>query len=88
MAGDEKGSVSLKMAYLKGRIKDVPWDRYLPCYMKKSQSETEMLHSLYISKGNCFEFVLQLLRPLMGQGEGKKTQHAPAALITASLTLC
>lgn len=39
VAGDEKGSVSFEMAYLKGRIKDVPWDRYLPCYMKKSQSE-------------------------------------------------
>lgn len=73
MADNEKGSVSLKMVYLKGRIKGVPWDKYLPCYVKKSQSQTEMLCSLYISKGDCFDFVLQLLRALMGQGEGKKT---------------
>lgn len=48
VAGDEKGSVSLKMAYLKGRIKDVPWDRYLPCYMKKNQSEIAL--TLYFKR--------------------------------------
>lgn len=58
MEGDEKGPVSFKMAYLKGRIKDAQWDRYLPLYMKKSHNETEMLCWLYISKGNCSALTL------------------------------
>jgi len=57
--GDENGSVSFKMAYLKGKIKGAQWDRYLPLYMKKSHDEMEMLHSRYISKGSCFALTLR-----------------------------
>lgn len=57
-----------------------------PATQRKTRVK-QMLHSLYVSKGNCFDFVLQVLRALMGQGEGKEAQHAPAALITAPLTL-
>lgn len=52
--GDGKGSVNFKMANSKGKITDGQWDRYFPCYSKKSHRETEMLSILLcISKGNC-----------------------------------